>query len=478
MTDDTRRTIDRYAVVGARERVRAGWQTWVDRLQRLLTLFADDSGSGAGIHTVPDPDVTNRRNMALLIQLRSIAIVGQVVTIVVVEAWLGVALPLAQMALVLLALITLNIATGVWLRLRRAVTGRALLLVLVFDVAALSVQLWLSGGAVNPFISLFLLQVTLGAVLLDALSTWIIVVLACLSVVGLTFWHRPLALPDPSIGDMFSLHLTGMLACFLLDAVLLVVFVTRVSRNLRERDAHVAAMRQHAAEENHIVRMGLLASGAAHELGTPLSSLSVILGDWRRMPAVVGDTEMAQELEEMQAAVRRCKAIVTGILLSAGQTRGEASEATTLNAFIEGIVLEWRGLRATAGFALENGIHDAELPVASDAVIRQAIFNVLDNAFEASPQNVRLTVDQDRDMLVLRVYDAGPGFDPAMLSQIGKPYQSSKGRAGGGLGLFLVVNVVRKLGGSVAARNLPQGGAVVMLTLPLAALKIPEGQHA
>src|SRR3546814_8697864 len=94
---------------------------------------------------------------------------------------------------------------------------------------------------------------------------------------------------------MFSLHLTGMLACFLLDAVLLVVFVTRVSRNLRERDAHVAAMRQHAAEESHIVRLGLLASGAAHELGTPLSSLSVILGDWRRMPAVAGDTDLAQD---------------------------------------------------------------------------------------------------------------------------------------------------------------------------------------
>src|SRR3546814_20567248 len=79
MTDDTRRTIDRYAAVGTREHARAGWQTWVDRLQRLLTLFADDSGPGAGIPAVPDPDVTNRKNMALLIQLRSIAIVGQIV---------------------------------------------------------------------------------------------------------------------------------------------------------------------------------------------------------------------------------------------------------------------------------------------------------------------------------------------------------------------------------------------------------------
>src|SRR3546814_18256640 len=97
--------------------------------------------------------------MALLIQLRSIAIVRQIVTIVVVEAWLGVALPLAQMALVLLALITLNIPTGVWLRLPRAGDRGALLLVLHFQAVSLWVQLLLSGAAVNPFISLFPSQV-------------------------------------------------------------------------------------------------------------------------------------------------------------------------------------------------------------------------------------------------------------------------------------------------------------------------------
>jgi two-component system sensor histidine kinase RegB len=421
----------------------------------------------------PSADETNRKNMALLIQLRWIAVAGQIVTILIVHFGLEIDLPLTLMACVLAALIAINLAAYGWLRSGRPVSGQALLLVLVLDVAALTAQLWLSGGAVNPFTSLYLLQITLGAVLLDARSTWVIVGLTCICVFGLIFSHRPLPLPPQALDDVMSLHIAGMVACFILDAILLVVFVTRISRNLRERDAHLAAMRQHAAEEDHIVRMGLLATGAAHELGTPLSSLSVILGDWRHLPAVSGDADMSQELEEMQTAVQRCKAIVTGILLSAGEARGEASEATTLDAFVKALVREWRGLHPSGVLTLQNRVYDVDLPVAFDAVVKQAIFNVLDNAFEVSPEQVRLIVDQDGDTLVFRVKDSGPGFDRETLAQIGKPYQSSKGRPGGGLGLFLVVNVVRKLGGSVSVRNLPRRGAEVTMNLPLSALEIP-----
>jgi len=421
----------------------------------------------------PDPDAAGRKNMALLVQLRWIAVVGQIATITLVEYGLGIALPLGAMALVLLALIALNGATQAWMRSRRQVTGRMLLWVLVLDVAALTAQLWLSGGATNPFISLYLLQVTLGAILLDAASAWIVAALACASGIALRFSHLPLGAPDPQWGDLSSLHIAGTVAGFVLNAVLLVIFVTRVSRNLRERDAHLAALRQQAAEQSHIVRMGLLATGAAHELGTPLSSLSVILGDWRRMPVVAGDAEMAQELQEMQDAVQRCKAIVTGILLSVGQARGEASEATTLNRFFEEIARDWRARHPAATLRLARRLSDPDLPVAFDDVVKQAIFNVLDNAQEAARRALRLSVEQDGDILRMRVVDDGPGFEPDMLAQIGKPYQSSKkGRPGRGLGLFLVVNVVRKLGGSVSARNIPGGGAEVTLQLPLSALRI------
>jgi two-component system sensor histidine kinase RegB len=110
----------------------------------------------------------------------------------------------------------------------------------------------------------------------------------------------------------------------------------------------------------------------------------------------------------------------------------------------------------------------------ADSAIQQMIGNLLDNAVEASPQAVWFEARREDDALVLTVWDHGPGFAPQLLSQIGKPYQTTKGRPGGGLGLFLVFNVARTLGGEVAVRNLDEGGAQVRVTLPLYAITLAE----
>jgi two-component system sensor histidine kinase RegB len=112
-----------------------------------------------------------------------------------------------------------------------------------------------------------------------------------------------------------------------------------------------------------------------------------------------------------------------------------------------------------------------DLRIVSDAALRQIVLNVLDNAAEASHDDIAFAADREGDDFVLRISDKGPGFAPEILDNFGKPYQSTKGRVGGGLGLFLVVNVVRKLGGSVTARNQALG-AEVTLRLPLSALAI------
>ncbi len=423
----------------------------------------------------PAVGTANRKNMMLLIQLRWIAVIGQVATIAVVQLGLKVPLPLAPMAMVLGALMLLNLVSLAWLRRDLEVSNRGLLMVLMLDVLALTAQLYLSGGAANPFTFLYLLQVALGAVLLDAAFTWAIVVLSCAGFAALTVFHRPLLLARHESG-LFALHIAGTLLCFALDAALLVVFATRIMRNLRERDARVAALKQHAVEEDHIVRMGLLASGAAHELGTPLASLSVILNDWRRDPLLRASAELLQEIDEMQAAVQRCKSIVTGILLSSGEARGEAPAVTTVNAFLDELVDEWcTGRSATL---LYKNTFGPDLPIVSDSALKQVVFNVLDNALEVSPGRVGFAAGREGESLLLRISDAGSGFAPEMLAAFGRPYQSSKGRQGGGLGLFLVVNVVRKLGGFVSASNRQEGGAVVSLHLPLAALVIGVPERA
>lgn len=414
--------------------------------------------------------------MLLLVQLRWIAVVGQILTIAFVQGLMKIALPLAPMAAVVAGLITLNLASLAWLE-HREVSNRGLLVVLLMDVAALTTQLYFSGGATNPFTFLYLLQVTLAAVLLGVRSTWAVVTVTCAAFAALTVYHQPLALPHPRAGDLFSLHITGMLICFAMDTALLVVFATRITRNMRERDARLAALKQQQAEQDHIVRMGLLASGAAHELSTPLASLAVILSDWRHMGELTRNPELAQEITEMQAAVQRCKAILTGILLAAGEARGEAPRVTTVNALLDEIVREWRARRSATTLQYVNEF-GADLPIVSDSVLKQMVCNVLDNAYEASPAWVRLGVTRNGELLELAVCDSGPGFPPEMLEQLGKPYQSSKGRLGGGLGLFLVVNVLRKLGGSVTACNRPEGGARVTLSLPLTPLTIGARAHA
>jgi len=282
----------------------------------------------------------------------------------------------------------------------------------------------------------------------------------------------PLALPVERAKDLFELHIQGMLVCFLIDTVLLVVFIGRINRNLRIRDAHLANLKRHAVEEDHIVRMGLLASGAAHELGTPLATLSVILNDWRRMPVLRADPNLIAELEDMEGEVRRCKSILTGILLSAGEARGEAPLVAGVRDFLHEIVDDWRTNHPDVAVSYRNALNPG-LRIVSDAALRQVVVNVLDNAADASPGEIAFAADQEGEEFVLRISDRGPGFAPEILDNFGKPYQSTKGRAGGGLGLFLVVNVVRKLGGSVTAQNRDRG-AVVTLRLPLAALLISQ----
>jgi two-component system sensor histidine kinase RegB len=407
-----------------------------------------------------------RRNMWLLIQLRWIAVGGQLVTIAIVEWVMEIRLPLALLLPVPILLAVINFLSLPLLRRRAGVSNGELTAALLLDIAALAWQLQQSGGLANPFTWLFLLQVVIGATLLRPWSSWAMAGAVGIALGVLSINPVPLDLRESHRADPLALYLQGSLVCFALIAVLLVLFVTRINRNLRESDAALASIRQQAAEENHVVRMGLLASGAAHELGTPLSTLSVILGDWQRIPRIAEDPEFADDIVDMQAEVARCKTIVGGILMSAGEARGEAPRVTTMRTFLDGIVADWQAMRRPGTIHYQDRFGE-DMAIVSDPALKQVIGNIIDNATEVSPAWTEITASRQEDSLVFEIADRGPGFSRGMLESFGQPYRSSKGRPGGGLGLFLLVNVARKLGGDAEARNREEGGALVRLILPL-----------
>ena len=428
------------------------------------------SGARAADNAAGPADAIARQNMLQLIHLRWIAVVGQVVTILAVHFSLGFRLPLAAMMLVLAALVVLNLFSLLRLKSAKPIGPYDLFLALALDSLALTAQLYFSGGATNPFTTLYLLHVILGVVLLEVWATWAIVFLTSFCFLLLVAANRPVIATGLSDQAFFGLFIMGMMMGVVLDAVLLVTFVSRINSNLRRHDAHLAELRQRAAEETHIVRMGLLASGAAHELGTPLASLSVILSDWKRMPALTGDADLTSDIAEMQAEVERCKTIVTGILMSAGEARGEAPTITTLGGFLSEIVAEWREKSNDAMAVVLRGPTPRDPRIIADPALKQVFSALLDNAQEAGGERMVIAATLDDDLLAVEFNDDGPGFAPEILERMGQPYQSTKGRAGAGLGLFLLVNVMRKLGGGVVAANRRDGGASVRLTLPLEAL--------
>eukprot|EP01030_Chromulinospumella_sphaerica_P005273 gene5273-5157_t len=373
--------------------------------------------------------------MLHLIHLRWLAVGGQIATILVATWGFGIQLPMFNMLAVMVCLIAFNIGSHLRWHEERVVSNRELFLAMLVDIASLTAQLYFTGGINNPFVFLFLLQVILSAVLLRAESTWLVVAITTLCLAFLSIFNKPLVWPLNSPYKLADLYATGLVICFVLNAALLVIFITRIGRNLRAGDAALASLRQRAAEEDHIVRMGLLASGAAHELGTPLATMSVVLGDWKRMPQFSNDPAILEEIEEIEGH----------------------------------LVEEWESSRPAQHFEYNNTIEE-EFTVAFDSTVKQMLFNVLDNALEVSPNWLRFEVSKVRDQLFLTVTDQGPGFRADILEQVGTPYNSSKGRPGGGLGLFLVLNVARTLGGTLTVNNRKEGGAEVVIALPLNAM--------
>jgi two-component system, sensor histidine kinase RegB len=414
----------------------------------------------------PDPrEDAGGRNVRLLSILRWLAVSGQLATILLVRLGFGVPLPLGPMILALAVLVVLNLAIA-QVGARRAISDRALFVTFLADVACLTVQLYLSGGVANPFVTLYLLQVVIAAVLLPAWSSWALVGLTAALFAWLAW--SPFRLPADVGAAMSPPFTIAAWFSFTLAAILLVLFVTRIMRNLARRDARLAALRQRAAEEEHVVRMGLLASGAAHELGTPLSSLAVMLGDWRREAVVQRSPSLLADVEEMAGQVARCKEILGQVLLAAGEVRGDHPVRTTLRAFLKDVVQAWRSTHDTM-LVFEDHI-GGDPPIVADRPLAQTIDSLLDNAREAGAEQIRLVATLHDATVTLLVRDDGSGFPVELLATFGQPYRSTKGSDGAGVGLFLATNVLRTLGGTIAAQNVDGGGAEVTIAWPLSAL--------
>ncbi len=408
----------------------------------------------------PAPTSIERSNLALLVRLRWVAIAGQAMAIGAARLGLGIALPLVQMMAVLALLVGVNL----WARYRstgpRPVTLRLLTAEILSDVLALTVLLYLSGGATNPFAGLFILQDLIAIVLLPPLEAGIVVGVSLMAAAGLLGLGQPMALPQ-------NLTRVGNYLSFGISAVLAAWFIMGIRRNLARRDVELAAAKAQIDEEAMVLRIGLMASTAAHDLGTPLTNLAVILDDWADL-GLPAEAEVKQQAALMQEAVAVCRETISRLLQAAGAARLEAAGALDAAAFAGSVAESWRVTHPQVAVLVDDQRKHPGRIIA-DVLLRRALLNLLDNAAEAGSTIIRVAVSDAGLRVEIAVCDNGPGFPAVLLASGPGAFHSGHSGASRGLGLFLVQSVLRRVNGELRLANIDGGGAKAAIVLPFIA---------
>ncbi|MGI4815381.1 MAG: ATP-binding protein [Janthinobacterium lividum] len=428
-------------------------------------------------------------NLAQLFWLRCLAIIGQLVTIDIATRFFGVTLPIAAM-LVIIGMETLFNALT-WWRVSRATpeTNYELFGQLLVDLAALSALLFLSGGTTNPFVSLYLPALAIGAAVLPRA---LIICLALFAVSGyglLSLESIPLSMQDP--GNLFDYYRTGVWINFMVSVALIVWFVARISRALRARDAALADAHARLLRDERVVALGAQAASVAHEIGTPLSTMALVAEELLAEAAVemaadtAAGTRSSAGAPAAYAATSRAPAAATYRGLSAYredlllleqqiglcksalarlQSRAHLPVRQRLADWLDGFTEQWRLRHPQVQFS-RAGANPPPLLFGDTVAIGQILTILLDNAARASPSAVLLETAAHGDTMAFRVIDRGAGMLGPLRAQVGKaPVQSTQG--GQGVGLYLAFATAGQLGGSIELTDVAEGGTCAALLLP------------
>jgi len=377
----------------------------------------------------------------------------------------GLQLPVAPIAAIL-AIMAAYTGLCEWrLRQEWPVTEQEFTLHLLADVAVHSSLLFLSGGPNNPFVYYLLVPLSISAATLPSRYTWAMALACNGSYTALLFWHRPLEIFQVSHhGGAPNLHLLGMWINFLFSTLLITWFVVQMASALRRRERLLDELRDDERQSEQLLAVATLAAGTAHELGTPLATIALLAEDLRSDYGE--DPRLRDDLALLQGQVAQCKGIL--------QKLAGAAEPTTsrdlirpIAALMQDALAHWQLLRPEVSYEYHSGIDLPGPPVGGGIYLEQAVINLLNNAADACPDDIRVRLEQADGRVRLLIDDHGPGIPLELAEQLGKPFITGKGK-GLGLGLYLSHATVGRHGGRITLYPGEGGGTRAELLMPIA----------
>ncbi len=378
-------------------------------------------------------------------------------------------LPLAYARIGDLLLLSVAIIAFSFWRARSAssrfVSEMEFLLHLLADVSVLCSVLYLTGGASNPLVSLLLIPLTISAAVLPVWFTRIITGFSLVGYSALLFFYVPLdVLSTHHTAVGISPHIAGMWFTFLLSAGLITFFITRMAQALRQQERILQENREDTLRDEQVLALATLAAGAAHELGTPLSTMRVLLTELEHDTA--DNKFLNADIKLLGAQVERCKTSLQNIVQGAQNQALAEGVAVSTQDFLEQLLDSWRSLRPEIKLGLSIVDNVAGTELTNTMSLSQVLMNLLNNASEVS-NVINIEASRHNQTLVLILRDHGPGIAPQLLGKIGLSPLRPEGK-GMGIGLFLTHATLERIGGSISMENHPEGGSITRVSIPLA----------
>lgn len=407
-------------------------------------------------------------NLRQICWLRCVLLSCEITGLIVASILLQYPLPHLELLLITL-LSSAFIGATLWRLtvLPAPVTQHELFWQLSLDILGQSLLLYFTGGYTNPLVSIYLVIITTGAALLPMRQSWFLTGAAILAYTLLMNWYQPLGkemsvVLHSSQRQMINLHLLGMWFTFVISSLLINYFVVIMAQALRRQTEAIARNRERQLRDETILAVAIQAAGTAHELGTPLSTMAVILGDLQQEYSK--EPALSEDFNLLRTQVDECKKKLNRLVQNSHYA---GVETISITHFIDNTLEQWQLVSPDVPVIYSPPCWKQPPVIQCDLSLTQAIIALLDNAAKSCTHQITLSVVHNTSKTTIRIDDQGEGISEAIAQQAGTIMFNSPDSDGMGLGLLLSCASIERLGGQVMLYNRTGGGVRTKIILPV-----------
>lgn len=403
-----------------------------------------------------------------LVKIRWLALAGQLLACLIIQFGFGYEFPFTEALGVIVTSAFVNLGIDQRNRHLKSIHPFEIMLALSFDVIQLAGLIYLTGGLLNPFFILLLAPIVVSAAILELRATLFLLLLVIILASLLSVYHLPLPWQDSQF-VVPQLFLFGILVALIISAVFIAFYTWYLANNTRELANSLNKAQLSLASEREALALGRLATAAAHKLGSPLNTISLISHDLVKQ--IKEDDHQAEDLHLLNREVERCRIILQELDQDATRPSDQIAFALPASEVVQSLVAPILADMSHEVIWDIRGVDDADEPIMyGRPELKYALETILDNADGYAKNYVTFGVSWDSDMLMISISDDGKGFSKSILNRFGQPFNTTrKGRDGHrGLGLYLAMSLVENSGGVMRISNADEGGGRVVIHIPRA----------